>query len=638
MADPLVSAIMEQLVSISLKQAEQQVRLVVGVDKQVEKLTSNLQAIQGVLEDAERKQVKEVSVAQWLCKLKDVSYEIDDVLDEWNTSILKLQIVGAKPKWKVCFLWCARVPMRHKIAVDIEKVSESLDDINNEKSNFNFNVSTSVEHVVERNISVSVIDKSEVCGRGEEVEKIVGMLLGESSEGPPLHIISIIGMGGVGKTTVAQLVYNDQRVEAHFEKKIWVCVSDPFDEIRIAKAILEGLERSVPNLNELESLLQAIRDSVGGKKFLMVLDDVWTEKPTSFEQLKNSLKCGLPGSRILVTTRKQKVARIIGTTDMIPLKQLTDKECLSLFTRIAFFGRSEEECKYLKDISEEISSKCMGLPLAAKVLGGLLCDKTTRPEWESVLRSEVWELEEVSEDMFAPLLLSYYDLSAKMRRCFSYCAIFPKDYILEKDRLIKLWMAQGFLKETPSRDMEMDGEECFNNLAKRSFFQDFENDDVGTVMQCKMHDIVHDFAQFLTKNECLTMELNGPEESVVDSSHVKARHTMMVVAQNGSIPTSICGVKKLRSLIVESRSRTWVMNNAEVHELFDHLTCLRSLELSAKTLFSEDDLLKQLPRSVEKLIHLRYLNLSDNKKLEQLPETVCGLFNLQSLNLNGVII
>ncbi|GAV67861.1 LOW QUALITY PROTEIN: NB-ARC domain-containing protein, partial [Cephalotus follicularis] len=431
MADALVYAIMEQLVSITLKQAEK-VRLVVGVDKQVEKLTSNLQAIQGVLEDVER-QVNEASVAQWLGKLKDVSYEIDDVLDEWNTSILKLQIVGddrvAKPKWKACCLWCNCICNRFNIHLGVGcYISKRLDDINNEKSNFNFNVSTSVEHVGEWNISASVIDKSEVSGSGKEVEKIVGMLLGKSSEGPPLHIISIIGMGGVGKTTVAQLVYNDQRVEAHFEKKIWVCVSDPFDEIRIAKAILEGLERSVPNLNELESLLQAIRDSVGGKKFLMVLDDVWTEKPTSFEQLKNSLKCGLPGSRILVTTRKEKVARIIGTTDMIPLKQLTDKECLSLFTRIAFFGRSEEECEYLKDISEEISSKCMGLPLAAKVLGGLLCDKTTRPEWESVLRSEVWELEEVSEDMFAPLLLSYYDLSAKMRRCFSYCAIFPKDY------------------------------------------------------------------------------------------------------------------------------------------------------------------------------------------------------------------
>jgi hypothetical protein len=275
-----------------------------------------------------------------------------------------------------------------------------------------------------------------------------------------VDVISLVGLGGIGKTTLNQLAFNDARVTAHFEKKICVCVSDPFDEVRIAKAILEALQGDAPNLVELESLLQSVSESIKGKKFLLVLDDVWTENHRQWEQLKPSLTGGAPGSRILVTTRKHSVATMMGSTDhRINIKELSDEICRSIFNHVAFHKRSKDEGERLTEIGGKIASKCKGLPLAAKVLGGLMQSKRTREECEHVLSSELWELEHVERGLFPPLLLSYYDLPSVVRRCFLYCAMFPKDYRMRKDELVKMWMAQGYLKETPSRDMELVGEE-----------------------------------------------------------------------------------------------------------------------------------------------------------------------------------
>ncbi|GAV75243.1 NB-ARC domain-containing protein/LRR_4 domain-containing protein [Cephalotus follicularis] len=285
-----------------------------------------------------------------------------------------------------------------------------------------------------------------------------------------------------------------------------------------------------------------------------------------------------------------------------------------------FWGRSSEECKNLNNIGRGIAKRCNGLPLAAKVLGSLLRFKNTK-EWESVLESELWKVEEAEKGLFPPLLLSYYDLSPLVRRCFSYCAIFPKDYEMEKDELIKLWMAQGFFGETGSRDMEDIGEECYRSLVMRSLFQEeYLQLTFRTIV--KMHDIVHDFAQFLTENECSVMEVNSPEESRFDFPHGRVRHL------STSIPTSIFSAKDLRSLIVKNsfdhqRDRTKLLPIL----LFAQLTCLRSLDLYYYSLFLE------IPSEIGNLIHLRYLNLAYNYGLRVLPERLYDLFNLQSLNL-----
>ncbi|KAL5577702.1 hypothetical protein UlMin_019401 [Ulmus minor] len=636
MADFVISPLVDHLVSHALQKIEEEVKLVKNVKQDVENLKTRLVSIQALLEDAEKKQIDSKIIKLWLSKLEETSFRVDNVLDGWNSDILKAQIEKeqgeddesvADPNKKVClpvlsscfrFKPVLKQVLDHReIAIKVKELNEKLDAILEETSRLGI-VAAAIGQsqqqkaslsLLKPKLTTSLVDAKEIHGRDEVKETLIGNLLCESSHGKNVELIPIVGTGGLGKTTLAQLAYNDERIKNSFDKRIWVCVSEPFEEFKIAKEIIEGLGGNTQNAATLGALLERICDMVKEEKFLLVLDDVWTKEREDWRQLEHALRHGGAGSRILVTTRNEEVAIMMNAeTRMIPLDFLSDECCWLIIKQLAVESRGRDQAKVaeLEKIGREIARKCKGLPLIATTLGSLLCFKETKSEWGVILHNKLWQ----SQKDLAPFLLSYYDLSLSERCCLSYCSIFPKDYSIESNRLIGMWMSQGYFSSG------REGKEHFKSLCMRSLFQDIHKNNVGEV-RCKMHDIVHDFVQYLTKGKFSVIKVDDMEEKTEEN----VRHLTAPFSNLSVLKFNEKNRENMRSLIFSTTS-----SSIDEFSLLD-LPHLRTLGLS-------DFQFEKLPENINGMRHLRYLDLSSNYMLRELPESLCDLCNLQTLKLD----
>ncbi|RWR86307.1 putative Nbs-lrr resistance protein [Cinnamomum micranthum f. kanehirae] len=509
----------------------------------------------------ERQQVTKKAVRDWLAKLKEVAYEVEDILDEWRTDAFRSQRdkddihFGKKVHPYLLFpcICFKKVESRHDTGHKIREITERLNKIPIEKSAFNFNEGNTWEGKsssdIEQRQTGSLIDKTKIFVRDQDKESIVNELVCANGQEKPFSIVSIVGMGGLGKTTLTKLVCNDERVIKHFKKIIWVYVSDRFDLNQIAKKIILSMSGSSCENLDFDTLQHSLHEVVGKMQFLLVLDDVWNENHSEWEKLKVPLNGAAQGSRIVVTTRSRKVAEVMEATHIHNLGILSNLDCWKLFTYEAFKGREEEKYQELTEVGMEIVHKCKGVPLAVVTVGSLLRHEKKKLDWKFILESEIWEWKTPKDEGMLPsLLLSYYKLPLHLKPCFLFCSVFPKDHNIKKDELVKLWMAHGIIKSERA-EIEEIGEKYFDDLLTRSLFQDAQEDDSGNIIQCKMHDLVHNLAKFVTSSAYCIKEI-GNSNLCSDSSH----HLSLLVNYDASIiPSLMC--KRLRTLLLFGPSR-----------------------------------------------------------------------------------
>jgi len=606
--------------------------------KLLNKLETKMHSIHSLADDAERKQFMDPHVRNWLLKVKDVVLDAEDLLDDIQ-KLSKRQ--DAESESQTCSDCTCKVlnffksspitisSLNKEIECKMEQILDDLEFLSSQRGDLGLKTATSVgsgssNKLPQKSQTTSLVVGTDIYGRDNDKRLIIDWLTSDINNGNQPSILSVVGMGGVGKTTLAQHVFNDPRVdEAKFDVKAWVCVSDEFDVFKISRAILEAVTKSTDDSRDLEMVHRRLGEKLTGKKFLLVLDDVWNENQTKWEEVQKPLILGVQGSRILVTTRSKEVASTMRSKEH-SLKQLQENDCWKLFAKHAFRDDDTQPNPECTKIGMKIVKKCKGLPLALKTMGSLLYNKASVSEWTTVFQSEIWEFSKERCNIMPALALSYIHLPSHLKVCFAYCALFPKDYEFKKECLIQLWMTNFPHCRQHSRTAEEICQQYFNDLLSRSFFQQSsENKEVFV-----MHDLLNDLAKYVGGDMYFRLEVD-------QEKHIQnvTRHFSILLGLYryfDGFGTS-CDAKRLRTFIATSTRVNdfgygWKYYMS-IHELFSKFKFIRILSLSQ---YSD---LQELPDSIANLEHLRFLDLS-RTAIKKLSEKICSLSHLQILKLN----
>ncbi|KAJ0018381.1 hypothetical protein Pint_11519 [Pistacia integerrima] len=629
MAETIVSVIAEVLLGKLFSLASNEIGLAWGVQKDAQELVDTLTTIKAVLLDAEDKQIHNEKLKVWLGKLKEICYDVEDVLDEIEVEGLHKQVLNSQSSTrKVCHFFSSSNPIVFRFTLEhkIKKIKKRLAKIVVNKDNFNLTEKVDSNHVIgwERETH-SFVHASDVIGRDKDKEEIMKLLLHPGNGHENASVIPIVGIGGLGKTTLVKLVYNDKMVEEYFTLKMWVCVSDEF----VLKKLLIDIIQSATgqkNIHEnIDRLQRILRDILSHEKYLLVLDDVWNEDYGLWVELRNLLIECVSGSKIIVTTRSDRVASIVGTVTTYKLEGLSLDDCLLVFVKYAFKEGQEKQHPNLMEIGIEIVKKCGGVPLAVRVLGSLLYSSTSEQDWKNLRDNEIWKLDKKENGILNALRISYNHLPPHLKQCFVYCSIFPKDIEFTSIHLVRFWMAHGLLQShNENQDLENIGKQYVKELMSRSFFQDIvqlhEN-----LYTFKIHDLMQDLATSLMRNECLIVKSTN---QICTKSH---RHLLFYF-----IDAPIIDVPNILPNLGHLRSITFYPITGEstgISQSFLELIVSRCKFLRMLNLFSSN--IEVVPKKIGNLKHLRYLYLGYNPKIKELPSSIYKLQNLQYLSLLG---
>ncbi|XP_044974710.1 putative disease resistance protein RGA4 [Hordeum vulgare subsp. vulgare] len=598
--------------------------LILGVKQELEEVLRRVELIQCCIHDAEKRRTKELAVNNWLGQLRDVIYDVDEIVDvaRCKGSRLLLDDPSSPSSSKsanckalsVSSFFC-NIRSHRNVAIRIRSLNRKIENISKDKIFLSLNSSTQPTE----NGSTSKLKRSSNLAEpnlvGKEIihssRKLVDLVLAHKEN--KSYKLAIVGTGGVGKTTLAQKIYNDTKIKGSFKMHAWICVSRDYNEVTLLKEVLRNIGVHHEQGETIAELQSKLAKTIEGKSFFLVLDDLWHSNV--WTDLFRLPLHATTTEVILVTTRDDQIALRIGTQYTHQVDLMSAEVGWELLWRSMNIDE-EKQVQKLRNTGIEIVRKCGHLPLAIKVTSSALASRDlTENEWKQYLGKYIGSESILLDEIELALYLSYDELPHRLKQCFLYCAMYVEDSIIERKQVTMLWIAEGFIEDQPGQLLEDIAEEYYYELIHRSLLQPDRISFDQT--KCKMHDLLRQLALNISREECFV----GDIESLRGENMSKLRRVTAVAAKK-----DILVLPSKDKVVVKVRTFLTVRGPQRIDDtLLKRFLLLRVLVLNYS-------LVQSIPDYIGKMVHLRLLNL-DYTGISCLPESIGSLKNLQVLSL-----
>lgn len=633
MADGAVSYVLDRLTSILVQNAS----LLGDAQDEIEKMKLELESMKSFLKDAERRKEKHESVETWVRQVREVAIQVENIVDEYMhyNHHTRLQKNAVKDLVQDAVNLPRKLAAIRRISRKMQEINAKVLEVSERSKRYGFDARVDEESSMslpvgwwqhQRESSIFA-EEDEIVGMDESKARLSEWLIQNTLR---RTIISIVGMGGLGKTTLVSKVFNDPEIKLHFDCFTWISVSYAYglEELlqTMVKELMKAEQAIIPsNLGTMNyrQLMEVLLEYMHLKRYLVVLDDVWSIDLWS--RIRSAFPENNCGSRIVLTTRNEHVANSMGPGSRVHhLEPLQENDAWILFCKKAFWDEKNHHCPAeLETLAKVILRKCEGLPLAIVAIGGLMCSRwKSAIEWKKVLDSLNWQLSynPILERVKGILMLSYNDLPYYLKYCFLYCCLFPDGHLIKRKKLIRLWIAEGFIIERRGMTLEEVSEEHLTELILRSMIQVSQINDTGRAKTFKVHDVMRELAMRTAEKENFCTFLDGRESRIAGN----VQRLSVYHRGENAVALSKTTSRQLRSLLVFGSDTCSSFSLSSVSSKFKLLRVLDLQEIP----------IEKLPKGLAYIFNLRYLNLQKTK-VKNLPKAIEKLINLQTLDIRN---